>query len=288
MDSRVESAVRRLAEKKQIEPALLLAVVEVECPRPPFEADGVTPRFLFERHVFWKQLAKRSPEALREAEAQGLAHKDWRRRTQYKDQGSSKGRMALLQKAIGLDMESAYASCSWGLGQVMGFNAQKLGYQTATQMFSELRSGGIHAQLDCMWRFMEANSGLITALKKGDWAAFALGYNGPAYAQNDYDTRLASAYKTFKDREVGEVPDEDEELPLGRTPVQNAEGPSPWKTPEGVATTVAAGTGIVATTKSAASKDGRAPMDYAIAFVIVGAFLVGAYFFIRRLRRNPE
>jgi hypothetical protein len=288
MDARVERAVRKLAEQKKLDPALLLAVVEIECPRPPFEADGVTPRFLFERHVFYRQLAKIAPEVLAEAEAQGLAHKDWRRQTQYKDQGSSKGRMLLLQKACGINMEAAYASCSWGMGQIMGFNARKIGYTSATHMFSELRAGGIHAQLECMWRYMDAVPGLIEALKARNWEAFAKGYNGPAFAQNDYDTRLAAAYKGQKDKDVGEVPEEDEELPLGRTPVQNAEGPSPWKTPEGVATTVAAGTGVIAATKGASSKEGHAPLDYAIAFVIVGAFIVGAWFFIKRLRRNPE
>lgn len=286
MDARVESAARRLAKEEGIDPALILAVIEIECPRPPFEADGVTPRFLFERHVFWKQLKKHDPELLPDAERKGLAHKDWRRTTQYKDQGTSKGRMHLLKEAIGVNMEAAYASCSWGLGQIMGFHAAKLGYGTATQMFTQMRAGGIHAQLEIMWAYMEAVPGLIDALKAGDWEKFAKGYNGPAYAQNDYDTRLASAFKTYADKEVGTDPSDDEEIPLGRTPVQNAEGPNPWKTPEGVATGIGAATGAGTAVAGASKMEG--PIGYALAFVIVGAFLVGAYFFIKRLRRNPE
>ncbi|NBT89135.1 MAG: DUF3380 domain-containing protein, partial [Flavobacteriaceae bacterium] len=34
-------------------------------------------------------------------------------------------------------------------------------------------------------------------LKAKDWAGFAKGYNGPAYAKNAYDTKLAGAYANF-------------------------------------------------------------------------------------------
>lgn len=46
-DERVESATRRVAKEIGVEPAILLAVVEIECAGTPFEGDNVTPRFLF-------------------------------------------------------------------------------------------------------------------------------------------------------------------------------------------------------------------------------------------------
>ena len=44
-------------------------------------------------------------------------------------------------------------------------------------------------------RFVIVNPAIHMALRKGDWAAFAKGYNGPAYVKNQYDIRLAAAFK---------------------------------------------------------------------------------------------
>ena len=38
------------------------------------------------------------------------------------------------------------------------------------------------------------SNGLHRSLGAQDWASFARGYNGPNYAINRYDTRLAAAY----------------------------------------------------------------------------------------------
>ncbi|MCY7315094.1 MAG: N-acetylmuramidase family protein [Rubrivivax sp.] len=32
------------------------------------------------------------------------------------------------------------------------------------------------------------------ALQRQDWASFARAYNGPGYAQNNYDTKIAAEY----------------------------------------------------------------------------------------------
>lgn len=34
-------------------------------------------------------------------------------------------------------------------------------------------------------------------LQRKDWAGFARGYNGPGYAKNRYDIKLANAYKKY-------------------------------------------------------------------------------------------
>ena len=39
--------------------------------------------------------------------------------------------------------------------------------------------------------------GMLPALQQKDWASFAKRYNGPAYAQNKYDEKLAAAYKKY-------------------------------------------------------------------------------------------
>jgi hypothetical protein len=284
----LEQAVRRVAITNGIEPAALLAVAEIECGGTAFEPDQRTPRFLFERHVFFKRLKALAPHKLQDAVNAGLAHKDWRRTQQYKDLGSGAGRQRVLASARAIHEEAANQSCSWGVGQIMGFHAASLGYGSATMMVQTLITGGLDAQIDCFMRFIKTKPGLIAKLNEKDWAGFALAFNGPAYAANDYDTRLDSAHAKWTQREapivVAEV--EDEEIPLGRTPVQNAEPRNPWTTPEGVATTIGAGTGAVGTVTAASKSEG--PMAYALAFVIVASFAVGAFFFIKRMKAHPE
>lgn len=277
------TAVTACAEERGIEPAALLAVVEVECSGNALEPDGRTPRFLFERHVFHKMLKTLAPDRLALAVEQGLAIPKWSRTTQYKDLGSATGRRAVLAAARAVHVESANRACSWGIGQIMGFHAPALSYGTATQMVTQLTAGGLKAQIECLLRFLDGKK-LIAKLNAHDWAGFAAAYNGPAYAQNDYDTRLAEAYARWRAKAGHVQPDEVEEIPLGRTPVQNAEpSSSPWLTPEGVATGIGAGTGAV----SAATGAGNGPVGYAVAIVIVLAFVVAAWFFIQRMRRSP-
>src|SRR3990167_4235370 len=87
-------------------------------------------------------------------------------------------------------------ACSWGLGQVLGANAESLGYSSANNMVNELQAGGIVAQVESMLRFIKKNR-LQPYLNLHDWASFALKYNGPGYAQNRYDVRMAAAYKKW-------------------------------------------------------------------------------------------
>ncbi len=52
------------------------------------------------------------------------------------------------------------------------------------------------SQLDAMCRYIKVNN-LVKALQNKDWKAFARGYNDPAYAKNQYDVKLANAYKKW-------------------------------------------------------------------------------------------
>lgn len=214
----IKNAVIRAAQINLIEPAALLAVVEIESSGKMLEEDGRTPRLLFERHVFHRELAKREPEKLGLAVSAGLAIPKWSRSTQYKDQGTSKGRLAVLSSARNIDAECANRACSWGLGQTMGFNAEGLGFRNATEMVGIMQRDGVIAQVDCMVREIKRNK-LEKALERKDWAAFARGYNGPGYAQNQYDTKLSAAYKKWAaaldpdDPETGDAP---VDLPISR------------------------------------------------------------------------
>jgi N-acetylmuramidase len=51
-------------------------------------------------------------------------------------------------------------------------------------------------QLDSFVRYVLTN-GLAKHLRNKSWAAFAEGYNGKDYKINNYDKKLAAAYKKF-------------------------------------------------------------------------------------------
>lgn len=148
------------------------------------------PVILFERHKFYeftKGFEKTHPD-LSNPEAGG-----------YLTHDAEYGR---LTRAKTLNKHAALRSTSWGLGQVMGFNAELAGYADVEDMVADLeRSEG--AQLRALARFIK-KKGLDGALRRRDWAEFAKGYNGAGYRKNQYDERLAASYARLK---KGPLPD---------------------------------------------------------------------------------
>lgn len=186
------------AKKHGIELAALLAVVEVESSGQPYEQDGVTPRFLYERHVMYRELKRlRGVSKAAAAIRAGLALPKWDRATQYKDQRNSGQRLALMAKAKAFDEECACRSASWGLGQTMGFHAETQGHKNAIEFVKWMTEGGVAAQVEAMIKEIK-KSGLVDEINRHDWAGFAYRYNGAGYKQNQYDIRMAKAYAIWK------------------------------------------------------------------------------------------
>lgn len=183
--------IQQQAEKLGIETAALQAIHEVECRGSGFNPDN-TPVILFERHVMRQRLiANKRDFNLRMMliERPDLCNKS---SGAYGLYSAQHGRLAA---AAEYHRESALESCSWGIGQVMGYHWQSLGY-TSLQAFINAMYKDEASQLDAMCRYITVNN-LVNALKSKDWKAFALGYNGKAYAKNNYDIKLANAYKKF-------------------------------------------------------------------------------------------
>ncbi|MGL5223755.1 MAG: N-acetylmuramidase domain-containing protein, partial [Aeromonas sp.] len=51
--------------------------------------------------------------------------------------------------------------------------------------------------LTALCRFIKQDSAMHKAATDRKWADFARRYNGPAYKENSYDTKLAKAYSQF-------------------------------------------------------------------------------------------
>lgn len=101
-----------------------------------------------------------------------------------------------LAEAYALNPEAALMSASWGLGQVMGDNFSLAGYTSVDDMVQKCCASE-DEHLLAMANFIVHNN-LATALQQQDWQTYAAGYNGPQYAANHYDTRLAQSYAGFK------------------------------------------------------------------------------------------
>lgn len=182
--------IDKLAENLGVESAALRAVLTVESGVFGFDKSK-RPKALFERHHFYKHL-KGKPDVLQQAVNAGLAYPDWGEKPYPK---GSDAVYAEIEAACNLDLDAALLSVSWGLGQIMGSNYKLVGCDSVQQMVEQAKESEI-AQLKQMANFIKS-TGLLDELQRKDWAAFAKGYNGPKYAVNGYDTKLAAAYEKY-------------------------------------------------------------------------------------------
>jgi len=192
-----------LARTSDIDEALLRAVVKVEAASVGFD-DANRLRILFEPHVFYRLLGAGTKRD--RAVALGVAYKTWKTKPYPR---TSSLRYEQLASAMRIDEHLALQSASWGLGQLMGHHYASCGF-TSPQDFIAFMLRGEREQLDAMIDFMDTE-GLTPHLVAHRWASFARAYNGPRYAENNYDTKLEQAYLGFK----GTIPmDSTSDLPL--------------------------------------------------------------------------
>lgn len=181
------------AHSIEVKPAALAAVLSVESSGTGFDKLG-RPRILFEPHIFYRQLLK-MPDLQSRAIELGLAYKNW---GTFPYPKTSDDNYARLTQAMAIEPQAALRSASWGLGQIMGFNHFLCGATTVEAFVLEAMESE-HNQLEQMCHFLVA-SRLDDELRSLDWSGFARGYNGPGYATNKYDTKLAEAFVTNQPR----------------------------------------------------------------------------------------
>lgn len=192
-DHLTETDLVQAAQELKCELAAVKAVNQVESRGTGFTKSGKL-KVLFERHIMYKKLYAKM--GLPRANALGQMYPSLVSPVAGGYTGGD-AEMDRLQAAIQIDEDCAYESASYGLYQIMGFNCQICGYANAKEMFNEFLLGE-SAHLKAFVRFIQADQQLWDALKRKDWVTFARRYNGPAYAKNQYDTKLAAAYNSFK------------------------------------------------------------------------------------------
>lgn len=180
------------AKLLDVEPSALKAVQEVETGgRGGFFAPG-KPAILFEGHIFWNQLKKHGIDPIQHVSGnENILYPQWEK-GHYK---GGLGEYERLEQARAIHREAADASASWGMFQIMAFNYAACDEKSVAS-FVEAMTESEQRQLLLAARFIR-KGGMLPALQAKDWAEFAKRYNGPAYAQNKYNEKLAAAYKKY-------------------------------------------------------------------------------------------
>lgn len=185
-------AITAAAKSMGISPASMIALgLKESSGRVFWTVEGQQlPAIRPETHHFYKQLSGVERD---QAVAMGLAHP---RRNAIKLPQSYAGIYQFYYRMCAINLEAAAASTSHGWGQVMGFNANSLGYSSARELADRAHQG-LQGQTELVGRFLQAN-GLIPymnslpSMKAAE--AIARKYNGPKWRENNYANDLVSNF----------------------------------------------------------------------------------------------
>lgn len=177
-----------VAAKLRCTEAVIHAVCDVEAGGAGFLPDG-RPKILFEAHSFHSLTGGKYDRS-----DPNVSSATWDRSLYGAGGAHQYDRLAHAMK---LDRSAALQAASWGMFQVMGSNFKVCGFADVEAMVAAMMVGE-RAHLDAFAAFVEGNhlDDELRAVPPA-FAAFARGYNGPGYAQNAYDTKLAAAWRKW-------------------------------------------------------------------------------------------
>lgn len=167
-----------------VEPATLLGIILTECSAKPFDSKE---RIViqFEGHVFYTMLLKHGfdPDAIHTQEPD-LCYLHW---TQEYYRAGTEDDYQRLERAKRISPEAALESCSWGIGQLMGFHWKRLGYNSVHDFV--MSNSSAVGQLINFAKFLMSGKE-IEALRKKDMHKFFTLYNGAGYMKHGYNVRF--------------------------------------------------------------------------------------------------
>lgn len=177
------AGLTKVTDQLHTKPAEIWAVLHVETAGSGFIADR-RPQILFERHIFSKETNHKFDD-----------HSDISNPSPGGYGAAGAHQYDRLRDAMKLDAENALRSASWGIGQIMGTNAQIAGFTDIDAMVAAMVDSE-DSQLLAVAKFLQ-HGGLDKALQAQDWRTFARGYNGPNFEQNNYGKRLKAAFAQY-------------------------------------------------------------------------------------------
>lgn len=192
-----ESDFVEAAKKSNLEINVIKAVTEVEALGFGFYNNG-KPVMLFERHIFYRQIAKSKGAKIADSYAQWFPDICNKATGGYIGGTAELGRLEKAFEvctALKTDNTLALSSASYGLFQIMGFNFKQAGYRTVQDYYNSICLSE-QEQLNAFVNYilLDSDKTLFNSLKRRDFTSFAKEYNGPSYAKNRYDTKMQTAY----------------------------------------------------------------------------------------------
>lgn len=162
-------------------------IMQAEAGGKAFDEQTNKPIARFEVHKFWEFWGSSNPDVFNthfkfnhEKNQRHTGHK-WREGDSgnFGDiHGDQPREWRVIEFASGLaSPELAYQSSSFGAGQTMGFNHDKVGTESATAMV-EKYSRSERAQITGIFQFIRQTDGVLAAVQSGDFDTLARRYNG--------------------------------------------------------------------------------------------------------------
>lgn len=174
-------------------------VAEVEASGHGFLPDGRA-KILFERHIFYRQLIipRKAGDVVAKLTATRALIAAKEPDICSPSAGGYVGGAAewdRLARARYYSDTAGLMSASFGLFQIMGFNAVTAGYPSV-QVYAHAMAGSEGDHLDAFTGFVIANPSMKAAMQRGMWREFAAAYNGPG-AVAAYSAKIAAAVAKY-------------------------------------------------------------------------------------------
>jgi hypothetical protein len=172
--------IKMLAEQRGIEPAVALAILDIESGGAGFSSKTGKVIIRYEPHVFKKYMKNLRGKTV------SVPAKRGGQSAEYEN----------LAKASAIDPEIALQSISMGMPQIMGFNFKWGKYKNVFDMWKDFhRNEGAHirAYFRHMDNYLKPNK-LTNYAKNKDFTNFARYYNG-AGGVGTYDKKMEKRYK---------------------------------------------------------------------------------------------
>lgn len=212
--------IDRLADILDIDKEVLLAVIQIESSGVPHGDTGL-PTIRFEVHQFWRRWGVKNPITFKNHFRYGVddagtplpsgeawkghyfrkngTSEGWRKmHTTISGENGQKLEWEVFNFASKLATDSfkpAVESTSFGLGQIMGFNALTAGYSDLNEFVSDMSDE--RYQIIAMIQYIKSDERMLNALKSKNFIDFAGFYNGPGQ-MTWYGNKILEAYKLFK------------------------------------------------------------------------------------------
>lgn len=196
------------SEKAKLAVPVIRAVDDVESAGSGFLMASKRPKILFEGHYFYKLLARHGLAEKASRLEPTICYAKWTKAHYI----GREGEYARLAKATELCHQFeisdgiALQSASWGRYQIMAANYKAAGYDDAAA-FVEAMFIDEALHLEAFLNYVD-HTFLLDELQHLPSnplhfaALFAHGYNGAGYKRNNYDSKIANAYKRFAAQKI--------------------------------------------------------------------------------------